>query len=180
MRAITTMLVLAAGVVTGCAYDPYTGTYVPCCSSYGYPYGGYGYRYPSPYSPPYGYPQAPYGAAPSYQQPSYQQQPYGAPPAYQGQPYGAPPTYPNQPYGIPGAELPPAPRGGLEQQFAAANVTGDGRLTPEQAIAGMPVVAENFYAIDAGNKGYVTLPEVRAFLAQRHAQGDQVGESNVP
>lgn len=173
MRTDAAVLALVAGLVTGCAYDPYTGSYVPCCSSYGYPYGGYGYRYPPSYYPPSGYPQPSYGA------PAYQQQPYGTPPAYQEQPYGTPPAYPNQPYGTPGAAIAPGGGGALEQKFAAANVTGDGRLTREQAIAGMPQVAENFYAIDVNNKGYVTLSEVEAYLAQQHAQGDQVGESHV-
>lgn len=42
------VLVIAVAALQGCAYDPYTGTYVPCCA---YPaYGGYpayGY-YPPP------------------------------------------------------------------------------------------------------------------------------------
>jgi len=43
------MLALMVTAVTlgGCVYDPYTGTYVPCCGYYGSPY----YRYPY-----YGYP----------------------------------------------------------------------------------------------------------------------------
>jgi hypothetical protein len=55
----------------------------------------------------------------------------------------------------------------LAQAFAAANVTRDGRLTRQQAEVGMPVVAQNFAAIDFDEKGYVTLPEVRAFIARQ-------------
>ena len=59
----------------------------------------------------------------------------------------------------------------LDQRFSAANVTHDGRLTREQAGAGMPLVAQDFDAIDIDHKGYVTLPEVRAFAAQRADAG---------
>lgn len=51
----------------------------------------------------------------------------------------------------------------LEQRFARANVTNDGRLTLDQATATMPRVAREFQAIDAQRKGYVTLDEIRAF-----------------
>lgn len=41
-------LVIAVGMLQGCAYDPYTGTYVPCCAYPAYaPYPAYGY-----YGPP--------------------------------------------------------------------------------------------------------------------------------
>lgn len=171
MRCFAMFWLLAAGSLTGCTYDPYSGTYVPAS---GYPYYGSGYRYPPPYPSPYGYQPAPYGAQ---QAPyGYQQGPYGAPPAYQYQPGGYQ-SAPAQSYGTPDAAAYPPPGGGrLEQRFAAANVTQDGRLTREQAIAGMPLVAENFYAIDVDNKGYVTLPEVGAFLAQHRAElGQQPG-----
>jgi len=36
-------LVGAAALVQGCVYDPYTGTYVPCCAYPAYGYGYYGY-----------------------------------------------------------------------------------------------------------------------------------------
>jgi hypothetical protein len=38
----------------------------------------------------------------------------------------------------------------------------------------MPLVAQDFDAIDIDHKGYVTLPEVRAFAAQ-HADAGQPG-----
>lgn len=129
----------------GCVYDPYVGGWIPCCT-YGY---GYGYRYPPPYYGPYGYPYGAPGPGP--------QQEY-APEAQQG--------YPSAP-----AAAAPADGGGLAQRFAAVNVTHDGRLTREQAERGMPFVARNFDAIDIDQKGYVTLPEIRAFGAQRQAAG---------
>jgi hypothetical protein len=168
---LRTILALAgvAAVLGGCVYDPYTGTYVPCCNYYGYPYG---YGYPRPYyrPAPYGYPQGGYP-----QGGGYPQAPYGGP---QQGPYGAPPP------GPPGAGRPPPPPGasaypssdrGLAQRFAAANATHDGRLTRDQAAAGMPVVARNFDTIDVGHKGFVTLPEIRAFAAERRAGQNSAG-----
>ena len=49
--------------------------------------------------------------------------------------------------------------------------THDGRLTREQAQAGMPMVARNFATIDVEHKGYVTLPEIRTFAAERRVRG---------
>ena len=47
--ALVVLIGLAA--LQGCAYDPYTGTYAPCCAYSAYPgypaYPGYGY-----YAPP--------------------------------------------------------------------------------------------------------------------------------
>jgi hypothetical protein len=152
-----------AATLCGCVYDPYTGSYAPCCSyygnpyGYGYPYGYGGYRPPSygPYGYPQGYPQG------------YQPSPYGAPPP--GQP-GAPALRPPPPQGVPGASAYPAQGGNLAERFSTANVTHDGRLTREQAAAGMPMVARNFDTIDVEHKGYVTLPEIRIFaLEQRSA-----------
>ena len=68
---------------------------------------------------------------------------------------------------------PPTQGGSLALRFAAANVTNDGRLTRQQAAAGMPLVAQNFDAIDIDGKGYVTLAEIQAFMAQRRAAGGQ-------
>ena len=71
-----------------------------------------------------------------------------------------------------------APGGGLAQRFAAANVTHDGRLTREQAQAGMPRVAENFDAIDVDQKGFVTLPEIRTFIAGSRPPAGSPASSN--
>jgi hypothetical protein len=190
MRHGTAILVLvgAAALLAGCVYDPYTGAMVPCCNYYGNPY----YRYPGPYSP-YGYPP-PYGAPQAAQPGTYQGQPgtdqgppggyqgpsggYQAPPAgYQGQPggYQGPPGQ-GAPGQGPGPTSSSAPGGGLAQRFAAANVTHDGRLTRQQAQAGMPRIAENFDAIDVDRKGFVTLPEIHTFIARQQAAGGQSGQ----
>src|ERR1700730_15490187 len=55
----------------------------------------------------------------------------------------------------------------IEQRFKAANKKGDGKLTLQEAKAGMPRVAKNFATIDKDKKGYVTLDEVKAALATR-------------
>jgi hypothetical protein len=156
-RVLAAALVLATGVLTGCVYDPYTGTYAPCCGYYGYPnYGSPYYRYP----PPYNY-------APNYA-------PQTAPP-YTAPPAGQPGAYPNNPQTEPppqpgAAAYPSARPSNLAQRFAAANVTHDGRLTRDQAEAGMPMVARNFDSIDLDHEGYVTLSEIQGFLTQRRAE----------
>ena len=55
----------------------------------------------------------------------------------------------------------------LAARFAAADKNHDGKLTLEEAQAGMPRVARGFALIDTGKKGYVTLAEIRAFAAAR-------------
>jgi len=150
-----------AALLGGCVYDPYTGAYYPCCS---YPYGYY--RPPPPYyPPPPGYPSGSPGYSPGQ---------YGGPPP--GQEEGPPPGYPNASPVRPGASANPGGGGGLMQRFAAANVTHDGRLTREQAAAGMPMVARNFDSIDIEHKGYVTLPEIRAFAQERRAAGESASQ----
>jgi hypothetical protein len=57
-----------------------------------------------------------------------------------------------------------------------ANVTHDGRLTLQQAQSAMPMVARNFDSIDVEHKGYVTLPEIRAFAAERRTAGESATE----
>jgi Ca2+-binding EF-hand superfamily protein len=52
----------------------------------------------------------------------------------------------------------------LEQRFKAANRTGDGKLTREEASAGMPKVARNFDKIDKDHKGYLTLEDIKAAM----------------
>jgi hypothetical protein len=165
MQRLAALLALAltAALLAGCAYDPYTGTYVPCCGYYGSPYYGYpNYRYPPP-SGPYGYPSGPYMVAP-------QGQPGGQPGAY-------PPPAAGQPPG-PGAAAYPTGAGVLAQRFATANVTHDGRLTRDQAAVGMPLVAQNFDVIDVDRKGYVTLPEVRTFAMTRRGESGQQGTAS--
>jgi hypothetical protein len=55
----------------------------------------------------------------------------------------------------------------LQTRFANANTTHDGKLTREQAAAGMPMVYQHFDEIDTQKLGYVTLPQIAAFVQQR-------------
>ncbi|KEZ05404.1 hypothetical protein GQ57_12495 [Burkholderia sp. MSh2] len=57
----------------------------------------------------------------------------------------------------------------LQARFANANTTHDGRLTREQAAAGMPMVAQHFDEIDTQRNGYVTLAQIAGFMRQRMA-----------
>jgi hypothetical protein len=52
-------------------------------------------------------------------------------------------------------------------RFATSNTTRDGKLTREQAAAGMPTVASHFDAIDTQRVGYVTLSQVEAYMRQQ-------------
>lgn len=56
----------------------------------------------------------------------------------------------------------------LQTRFSNANTTHDGKLTRDQAAAGMPMVAKHFDEIDTQKAGYVTLPQIEAFI-QQHA-----------
>jgi glutathione S-transferase len=104
----------------------------------------------------------------------------------------------NAPDGGPGAGTPgysdqqapggsnPAPAGGgrgagrLQQRFAQANITHDGRLTLAQARAGhMLNIAHHFDQIDTAHQGFITLDQLRAYrrrmLAQRRAAQGEPG-----
>jgi len=50
----------------------------------------------------------------------------------------------------------------IDSKFKAADKNNDGKLTLEEAKAGMPRVARGFSKIDAQNKGYVTADEIKA------------------
>ncbi|MDB6084561.1 MAG: hand family protein [Gammaproteobacteria bacterium] len=54
----------------------------------------------------------------------------------------------------------------LAAKFQAADTNHDGKLTLEEAKAGMPRVAEAFDKIDVEKKGYLTLEQVQAFAAK--------------
>jgi hypothetical protein len=58
----------------------------------------------------------------------------------------------------------------LQERFAAANTTRDGKLTRQQAAAGMPRVAQHFDEIDTQKVGYVTLPQIEQFLATQRRE----------
>jgi hypothetical protein len=55
----------------------------------------------------------------------------------------------------------------LQTRFTHANTTHDGKLTRDQAAAGMPMVASHFDEIDTQQAGYVTLPQIEAFMKQK-------------
>ena len=58
------------------------------------------------------------------------------------------------------AELPPRAVKMLTERFEKADVNHDGKLTREEAKAGMPRVYKNFDRIDVDKKGFVTLQEI--------------------
>lgn len=57
----------------------------------------------------------------------------------------------------------------VQGRFAAANTTQDGKLTREQAQAGMPMVAQHFDEIDTQKAGFVTLAQIEDFMRARAA-----------
>lgn len=66
------------------------------------------------------------------------------------------------------------PMGGeLKKRFTAADANGDGKLTKEEAKAGMPFVYEHFDEIDTGKTGVVTMRDIAAYAkAKRAARKD--------
>ncbi|MBB5445428.1 MULTISPECIES: EF-hand domain-containing protein [unclassified Paraburkholderia] len=57
----------------------------------------------------------------------------------------------------------------LQTRFSSANTTHDGKLTRDQAAAGMPMLARHFDEIDTQKAGYITLPQIEAFMQERGA-----------
>ncbi|QGZ63249.1 EF-hand domain-containing protein [Paraburkholderia acidisoli] len=57
----------------------------------------------------------------------------------------------------------------VQSRFAAANTTHDGKLTRDQAQAGMPRVAQHFDEIDTQHAGFVTLAQIEDFMRTRAA-----------
>jgi Ca2+-binding EF-hand superfamily protein len=55
----------------------------------------------------------------------------------------------------------------LEQRFKEANKSGDGKLTREEAKAGMPKIAKNFDRLDKDHKGYLTVDDIKAAMVAR-------------
>jgi Ca2+-binding EF-hand superfamily protein len=54
-----------------------------------------------------------------------------------------------------------------EERFAAADKNADGKLTLEEAKAGMPRIASSFDKIDVDKKGYVTLDQIKAMILKK-------------
>jgi hypothetical protein len=61
----------------------------------------------------------------------------------------------------------------LEHRFKAANTTNDGKLTLDQAKAGMPKVAKNFDKIDTDHNGYVTLQQIKDAMKEGASAASQ-------
>jgi Ca2+-binding EF-hand superfamily protein len=53
----------------------------------------------------------------------------------------------------------------IDARFKLADKDGDGKLTQEEAKAGMPRVAKHFDQIDKDKLGYVTLDQIKAAAA---------------
>jgi hypothetical protein len=105
----------------------------------------------------------------------------GAPPPAQGQ-YAPPPPAQGQyapPPGPMSPETPPPPgkqHMSGKARFAAANTTGDGRLTLQQAqAAGWQPVAKHFQAIDRDHKGYVTMQDIKQWHREKKAAKQGTG-----
>ncbi len=53
----------------------------------------------------------------------------------------------------------------LAARFAQADKDHDGKLTLDEAKAGMPLVAKNFAKVDKANSGFVTIADIKAAIA---------------
>jgi hypothetical protein len=55
----------------------------------------------------------------------------------------------------------------IDQKAKAADKNGDGKLTKAELEAGMPRIAKGFDMMDADRKGYVSLDQIKIFVAAR-------------
>jgi hypothetical protein len=55
----------------------------------------------------------------------------------------------------------------MQKRFAAADKNGDGRLTKEEAQAGMPMVFKHFDEIDKAHTGTISLADIAAFAKEK-------------
>jgi len=57
----------------------------------------------------------------------------------------------------------------MQKRFAAADKNGDGRLTKDEARAGMPYVYQHFDEIDKAKQCSITLAEIAAYAREQRA-----------
>ncbi len=55
----------------------------------------------------------------------------------------------------------------IEERFKAADKNGDGKLSLEEARAGMPRIARVFDKIDTEKRGYLAVEQIKKFVAAR-------------
>ncbi len=55
----------------------------------------------------------------------------------------------------------------IAARFINADANHDGKLTLQEAQAGMPLVARHFAEMDVQHNGYLTVGEIQQFAAQR-------------
>jgi len=58
----------------------------------------------------------------------------------------------------------------MVERFNAADTNHDGKLSLEEAKAGLPMVARNFDQIDTAHTGSVTLEQMREYAKTHHGQ----------
>ena len=51
-----------------------------------------------------------------------------------------------------------------EERFATSDKNADGKLSLEEAKAGMPRIASNFTKIDTNKDGFVTIEEIKVMI----------------
>ena len=57
----------------------------------------------------------------------------------------------------------------MKERFAAADKNGDGKLTRDEAKAGMPFVYKHFDEIDKAHSGAITMADIAAFAKEKRA-----------
>jgi hypothetical protein len=68
----------------------------------------------------------------------------------------------------------------VSNRFAAADANHDGKLTLDEARAGMPRIATNFDKIDKQKKGYITLDEIISYNQDRTGQAAPAAPASAP
>jgi len=67
----------------------------------------------------------------------------------------------------------------LADHFNAADTNHDGKLSLEEAKAGMPMLARNFDQIDTEHTGGVTLEQLKAYMKAHQGQGHRRGGNDA-